>query len=206
MIVGDMLRDWRGFRCDSAIFLYDPVSFQPVSEDRRLPVFRHLWSFRTNLSNSKMFGGKTKVQTGLRWYEYGRLTYNKLATPLSIAFAFVATHNHFVLDRGGKVFNRTAPIIKLPAETTENDHLKLLGLLNSSTGCFWLKQTLFDRGGGGIGGGLATENWERFYDHVLCPIHRLCRLLPFWMLLVKNTSGFFPRRPYNPVVRLMRNF
>ena len=27
-------------------------------------------------------------------------------TPLSIAFADVATHNHFVLDRGGKVFNR----------------------------------------------------------------------------------------------------
>ena len=24
---------------------------------------------------------------------------------LSITFAFVATHNHFVLDRGGKVFN-----------------------------------------------------------------------------------------------------
>ena len=27
-------------------------------------------------------------------------------TPLSIAFAFVATHNHFVLDRGGKVFKQ----------------------------------------------------------------------------------------------------
>ena len=28
-----------------------------------------------------------------------------MRTPLSITFAFVATHNHFVLDRGGKVFN-----------------------------------------------------------------------------------------------------
>jgi hypothetical protein len=36
-----------------------------------------------------------------------------LRTPLSIAFAFVATHNHFALDRGGKVFNRSAPVIKL---------------------------------------------------------------------------------------------
>ena len=61
-------------------------------------------------------------------------------TPLSIAFAFVATHNHFVLDRGGKVFNRSAPVIKLPAEATEDDHLALLGLLNSSTACFWMKQ------------------------------------------------------------------
>ena len=32
----------------------------------------------------------------------------------SIAFAFVATHNHFVLDRGGKVFKQSAPVIKLP--------------------------------------------------------------------------------------------
>ena len=59
---------------------------------------------------------------------------SKLRTPLSIAFAFVATHNHFVLDRGGKVFNRSAPIIKLPADATEDDHLALLGLLNSSHG------------------------------------------------------------------------
>ena len=43
---------------------------------------------------------------------------DRLRTPLSIAFAFVATHNHFVLDRGGKVFNRTAPVIKLPPDAT----------------------------------------------------------------------------------------
>ena len=36
--------------------------------------------------------------------------------PLSIVFAEVATHNHFVLDRGGKVFKQTAPVIKLPPE------------------------------------------------------------------------------------------
>ena len=35
------------------------------------------------------------------------------ALPSQSAFAFVATHNHFVLDRGGKVFNRSAPVIKL---------------------------------------------------------------------------------------------
>ncbi len=55
-----------------------------------------------------------------------------LQTPLSIAFAYVATHNHFVLDRGGKVFKQSAPVIKLPVDATEDDHLQLLGLLNSS--------------------------------------------------------------------------
>ena len=74
-----------------------------------------------------------------------RLYSAKLRTPLTITFPFVATHNHFVLDRGGKVFKQTAPVIKLPAEATEDDHLGLLGLLNSSTACFWLKQVCFPK-------------------------------------------------------------
>ncbi|MFM8477051.1 MAG: hypothetical protein ACKOEO_14830, partial [Planctomycetaceae bacterium] len=53
---------------------------------------------------------------------------------------------HFVLDRGGKVFNRTAPVIKLPADATEDQHLALLGLLNSSTACFWMKQVSHNKG------------------------------------------------------------
>jgi hypothetical protein len=38
------------------------------------------------------------------------------------------------------VFNRSAPIIKLPATATEDDHLALLAWLNSSAACFYLKQ------------------------------------------------------------------
>jgi hypothetical protein len=66
-----------------------------------------------------------------------------------IAFAEVATHNHFVLDRGGKVFKQTAPVIKLPAGASEDEHLGLLGLLNSSVACFWLKQVCHNKGEGG---------------------------------------------------------
>ena len=88
----------------------------------------------------------------------------RFAIPCSIAFAFVATHNHFVLDRGGKVFKQSAPVIKLPEGASEDEHLELLGVLNSSTACFWLKQNCFDKGGGGIGGGIASEAWERFYE------------------------------------------
>ena len=56
----------------------------------------------------------------------------RMKTPLSIVFAFVATHNHFVLDRGGKVFNRTAPVIKLPVGASEAEHLALQGERPSS--------------------------------------------------------------------------
>ena len=84
--------------------------------------------------------------------------------PLSITFAFVATHNHFVLDRGGKVFKQSAPVIKLPEGASEDDHLALLGVLNSSTACFWLKQNSHNKGNEGYASGMKSENWERFYE------------------------------------------
>jgi hypothetical protein len=99
-----------------------------------------MWPYKTILESRKVFGGQNYRQAGKPWYEYGQIPADRQRTPLSIAFAFVATHNHFVLDRGGKIFKQSAPIIKLPSDATEDDHLALLSLLNSSTACFWMKQ------------------------------------------------------------------
>jgi len=165
MVVGDSIRDWVLYPSDPALFPYDE-NFTPLAEDRAQPLFKHLFFYRTCLANNKMFGGKTKVEAGLKWYEYGRLTHSKLRTPLSIVLAFVATHNHFVLDRGGKVFNRSAPIIKLPNHATEEDHLALLGLLNSSTACFWMKQVFHNKGStvDERGARQTTIAFENFYE------------------------------------------
>lgn len=100
----------------------------------------------------------------MRWYDHAMFFSKRHTTRLSIAFAFVATHNHFVLDRGGKVFKQSAPVIKLPEGATEDDHLVLLGVLNSSTACFWLKQNSHNKGNGGIGGGIGDEDWEPRYE------------------------------------------
>lgn len=80
---------------------------------------------------------------------------------LKIPFAFVATHNHFVLNRGDVVFNRSAPAINLPSEATESDYLALLGLLNSSTACFWMKQVFHNKGGGTDQGKWQSGNLQR---------------------------------------------
>src|SRR4029077_1121914 len=99
------------------------------------------------------FGGKTRLQSGDKWWTWYRWIATKYRTRHSIVFAEVATHNHFVLDRGGKVFKQTAPVIKLPPGATEDDHYALLGLLNSSTGCFWMKQVAHQKqlvGGDGV--------------------------------------------------------
>src|SRR5205814_5389246 len=116
-------------------------------------VRRHFWTLRSILSNRRDYGSSI-TERGLRWFDHSMFFKSRYRTPLSIAFAFVATHNHFVLDRGGKVFNRSAPVIKLEVDSNADSHLALMGLLNSSTACFWGRQTLFPKGG------FAAGKWE----------------------------------------------
>src|SRR5699024_5649886 len=98
-----------------------------------------LWPLKRFLAKRGTFKGDMG-NSGRMWWEYMQHTQSAYDTPLSITFAEVATHNHFVLDRGGKVFKQTAPVIKLPEGASEEEHLHLLGVLNSSTALFWLKQ------------------------------------------------------------------
>lgn len=144
LVLGEQLRDW-GYSPDTQILF-------PYPDDPSAAVALHLelWPWRTLLAARATFQGNM-ADAGLGWWEYMQFTTRTYTTPLGIAFAEVATHNHFVLDRGGKVFKQTAPVIKLPREASEDDHLKLLGLLNSSVVCFWLKQNCYPKGGDPIG-------------------------------------------------------
>jgi len=140
---GDAVRDWQFASDNGVIFPY-------LIENGRMTVsgkgtIESLWPWRFGLQNRKMFG-KNPADYGMQWYELIYLATDRLFARTLITFAFVATHNHFVLDRGGKVFNRSAPVIKLPADASEDDHLILLGLLNSSTACFWMKQVFHNKG------------------------------------------------------------
>ncbi|MCI0350788.1 MAG: BREX-2 system adenine-specific DNA-methyltransferase PglX, partial [Acidobacteriales bacterium] len=125
----------------------------------------HFWPLRTNLRSRLMFG-KTTEESGLHWAEYRFFLPDRYLGSYRITFAEVATHNHFVLDRGGKVFNQTAPVIKLPAGEDEAVHLGLLGLLNSSTACFWLKQVCHNKGStvDAQGARQTTVEFENFYQ------------------------------------------
>jgi hypothetical protein len=171
LVVGEDVRDYSIRPQLAALFPYDLNSGAPVALEGR-SVLEHFWKLRTNLRNRLDFDQRPE-ERGLRWFDHSMFFPARYRTTLSIAFPFVATHGHFVLDRGGKVFKQTAPVVKLKAGATEEDHLALLGLLNSSTACFWMKQTFFDRGNGGIGGGIANEEWERFFEHDATKLARL---------------------------------
>lgn len=137
--IGEDIRDWHVADGDKVLFPYNE-NVQSVALTDYPGALQFLWPYRRTLETRAVFGGNDFKTAGRCWWEYGQIPAQRYKIPLSIAFAFVATHNHFVLDRGGKVFKQSAPVIKLKPEATEDDHLALLGLLNSSVACFWLKQ------------------------------------------------------------------
>ena len=162
LIVGECVRDWAFLSAPEILYPYVALGGAPVGPDH--PLVRRLWPWRSSLSNRTVFG--KRIGDGRRpWWEHLEHYAERLKTPLGIAFAFVTTHNHFVLDRGGKVFNRSAPIIKLPASATEDDHLALLAYLNSSTAAFFFRQAGHSKGAQGVNEGHKSEEWEQFLEY-----------------------------------------
>ncbi|MDF9813069.1 BREX-2 system adenine-specific DNA-methyltransferase PglX [Streptomyces sp. SPB162] len=158
LLSGESNRDW----CSSP---EQGIWFPYVREVTDGEIAIEMWPWRALLAERRTFQGNME-DAGLRWWEYMQYTASPYQTPLSITFAFVATHNHFILDRGGSIFNRHAPVIKLREGSTEDDHLALLGVLNSSVACFWLKQVCHNKGNSVDSRGARTTSvpWEDFYE------------------------------------------
>lgn len=154
LITGERVRDWSGSAVERIIF--------PYGEESK-GIEKELWRIRHPLEVRRTFQGDMAA-AGLHWWEYMQFTPSAYRTPLSITFAEVATHNHFTLDRGGNVFKQTAPVIKLSKNATDEEHLRLLGLLNSSTACFWLKMVCHNKAGSGMGRGIQPEAWMDRYQ------------------------------------------
>ncbi|WP_283136705.1 BREX-2 system adenine-specific DNA-methyltransferase PglX [Rhizohabitans arisaemae] len=167
LIIGEVVRDWDTHCVESAIAPYD-TSLNPLPYDENLTWARLLWIARSHLRSTTDFDGRTQQDLGKTWWAWYRWVPERYREPLSITFAFVARQNHFVLDRGGKVFKQSAPMIKLQEGATEEEYLRLLGLLNSSTACYWLKQVSQAKGGmdnsSGGGNRWVPESWMVHYE------------------------------------------
>ncbi|MFI6929324.1 BREX-2 system adenine-specific DNA-methyltransferase PglX [Streptomyces sp. NPDC050287] len=155
-MTGHVVRDWVASPAEGIWFPYVPA-FDVASLTQELWPMRRLLELRTTFQGDM-------AAAGLHWWDYMQYTSSAYRTPLSITFAFVATHNHFVLDRGGHVFNKHAPVIKLREGASEEEHLRLLGLLNSSTAGFWLRQVSHDKGRPGADVAGADEPWEHRFE------------------------------------------
>lgn len=163
-VTGEQVRDWDCLRAAETVF----PSAATSRERKNLEEYT-LWQGRQILRNGLMFS-TTKEQRGLPWSNYAYYHEGRLSADFLITFPFVATHNHFALGRGGRVFNRHAPVIKLRDGESEEAHLGLLALLNSSTACFWLQQVSHNKGEGGgarVDAGYAamgSEAWKNNFE------------------------------------------
>jgi hypothetical protein len=157
LILGDRVRDFTLTAFDQTFFPYDDNHELRALGDFPIAA-RRLWPYRTSLGNRTTFARNTYFEEGRPWYAWHQLPKDTEAHEWSIVFAEVATHNHFVLVRGGALFMQSAPIAKLHAGASEDDHLELLGVLNSSAVCFWLKQVAQKKGGD------ADTPWLRTYS------------------------------------------
>jgi hypothetical protein len=106
----------------------------------------------------------THEEIGKTWFEYSRFHPERFVG-VCITYAQVATLNHFTFDDGGKVFNQTAPLIKLLPGAQTSDYFGLLGLLNSSVASFWAKQVMYNKGStvDQQGARQTTSPFENFY-------------------------------------------
>ncbi|MDP9037242.1 MAG: BREX-2 system adenine-specific DNA-methyltransferase PglX, partial [Myxococcota bacterium] len=162
LILGEHIRDWSSSSEEGAFFPYADHLKLLTPAGRTLLA---MWPFRTLLGARIAFGTTNYRQAGRNWFEWHRPMSEPYETPLSILYAEVATHNHFALDRGGSLFKHSAPLIKLPAGSTEEEHFALLGVLNSSPTSFWMKQVFQNKGSQGINEGMKSALWEQFFQH-----------------------------------------
>ncbi|MEV6246362.1 BREX-2 system adenine-specific DNA-methyltransferase PglX [Streptomyces sp. NPDC051742] len=163
LVVGDSVRDFRFTNFTSVGNPYTDKQQLDLRPESDALITRLLWRDRTRLRKRKIFG-KSLDSNGRAWYVHLENYSSKLTSNLGISFAFVATHNHFALDRNGHLFNRTAPVIKLREGASEEDYVRLMGLLNSSTAGFWLRQVSHDKGRPGADIAGADEPWEHRFE------------------------------------------
>ncbi len=161
LVEGKAIREWAIDSYDESLWPYNP---ETLKAEESFEIQRVLWPFRTILA-SRVAYGASQIERGLQWFEYSMFFRNRYRGEFTIAVPTVATHVHAAMDRRHRVFKDAAVLIKLPSGAPEKDYLALLGVLNSSAVCFWLKQVCHDRGIRGEGGGFTPSDWERFYQY-----------------------------------------
>ena len=103
-VEGDTVRDYSISNPSMALWPYDASTLTAFASQEAL---RLLWPGRAVLRGRVAYG-QTQIERGLEWFEYSMFFRNRFKVNL-IVFAFVATQNHFALDRGGKIFKHWRP-------------------------------------------------------------------------------------------------
>jgi hypothetical protein len=162
---GQNVRDWDLQKSAWLANPYREVDFALESESNNRMLLNYLWPLRRILELRKKFS-VTLLERGVPWVEWREVYRARLSAAMLIAFPLVATHNHFYLQRAVVPSKHSVTVIKLRGEAREEEYLRLLALLNSSTVCFWLKMVSHNKGStvDVKGARQSTVPFEDFYE------------------------------------------
>ena len=144
IVAGDMIRDWCVHRPLGIVAPYDS-HFQVLTGSDAAPYIQYLWPSKSQLAVRKRFG-VPMIEKGATWYEWQELYRDKQQGRFSIIVAEVATHLHAALVESSLLLKNTAQVIKLQDRDDEQLHLSVVGIVNSSVSCFFLKQISHNKG------------------------------------------------------------
>lgn len=158
-VTGDGIRDWEA---QANCALLRPFRWSDLEVEAGPGLEQALWSWKRVLEVRIVSGSTTMLQAKRKWFELLRLARAKHRTPLILTYGEISTHNHFVLSREQRLFDRTAPVVKLNEGASEEDYQVLLGALNSSVTAFWGRLNFFQKGGDQVGAGarLSRTPWQ----------------------------------------------
>jgi len=149
LIVGEQIRDWQIDNEAHALWPYKNDAVPALS--KRLE--RLLTPFKDLLESRSLFN-KATLEAGLKWFEYREYYVRGLRQ--QIVFPYIATHGHFAINTEPSVLNRHALVFTPVGQFETNTACTFIGLFNSSSVVFWLKQYCFNKGAG------AEEERDRF--------------------------------------------
>ncbi|GAA3991941.1 BREX-2 system adenine-specific DNA-methyltransferase PglX [Streptomyces plumbiresistens] len=163
--LGEELRDWVIAPVNLAIAPYGSGG-EILEVDAREKWARNLWRVKQPLGRLADFSGKTRFEVGVPWWSWYRWTHSRADAKRTIVLAKVATHNHAALNSSGIVTTQHMPALAAPDQVSDGELLALVGVLNSSTACFWLKQVCHNKGNSVDSRGARTTSvpWEDFYE------------------------------------------
>lgn len=149
-VLGEDVRDWHVMTSARIIFPYgeDLEAFATDAQQQ------YLWPWKFLLQDRVAFG-KNQIERGLPWYGFSMFFKNRLHE-LAVRFSDIATHLH--VARAGQVLSSShAPSLVFD---TDEHLISALGLLNSSTACFWVKQNSHSKGNATAASGIPDQPWS----------------------------------------------
>ncbi|MFG2404942.1 BREX-2 system adenine-specific DNA-methyltransferase PglX [Streptomyces brevispora] len=171
VLTGSGIRDW-SVRSESAAF-FPRVREGGGDRPKAIDLSRFPGHYQRLRPYWSVLVERPGINGSASWYDWHQVASNRNVHPWSIAFPWVATHPHFGLLRDSMVPLNSAPVLKLSSAASEDDYLQLLGVLNSSAACFWLKHMSQSKGDPRTDQLRGGETWEKIFEFTSTRLHDL---------------------------------